>query len=212
MRSFRCFAEALLILGVFTAQADAGEPLPVINSNFANVAIRCGGYAYQAAAGQTCLSAEPAQRFNGATGIGWRFSPHNAASGTGLTGPNTGFEPPSFAGLPFTRAAFLQDAGSQISQTIFGFVAGETYRLSFFLGSRYDSGVADGNQTVAALIDDRIIGIWTLVSYTSFTLRTAPFDIDGGGPHTLKFVGLASGDHTAFFSDVSMEAVAADHE
>ena len=88
------------------------------------------------------------------------------------------------------------------SQEIDGFLAG-TYTLSFYLGSRYSTG-DDGNQTVEALTDGNVFGTWALSSYTPFTLETAPFTIDTDGTHTLEFMGINEGDHTAFLSGVSI--------
>lgn len=58
--------------------------------------------------------------------------------------------------------------------------------MSFYLGSRYTSGSFDGNQTVEAL-------------------EMVPFTVGTGGSHKLKFMGTATGDHTAFLSGVSIE-------
>ena len=146
-----------------------GKPLYIENPFFANVPIQCGvDYAAQSSDGGTCTSYVPQQAFNGAAGIGWRFFPETAGGFyTGLTGPNTNFDPPSFTGLPFGQAVFMQGADSGIAQVLFGFVADTPYRLSFYLGSRDQTGVYngrpyDGNQTVAATIDDQVIaaGVW----------------------------------------------------
>ena len=58
-----------------------------------------------------------------------------------------------------------------------------------------------------ALIDDHVIDAWTLVSYTPFTLRNVLLKVGSSGPHTLKFVGTTAGDHTAFLSGFTIEAV-----
>jgi hypothetical protein len=177
----------------------------IVNSDFGAVPIICGiGYAYQAFGGD-CSSVPPQQPFNSTPGFGWTFL---VQGGNGLTAPNSPFNPPSFSGLPFTQAAFLQNANSSVSQAVGGFVAG-SYTLSFYLGSRYDSGGGDdGDQTVAALIDGSVIGTWALTSFTPFTLETASFTVSTDGSHTLEFMGLNPGDHTAFLSDVSITATA----
>jgi len=64
-----------------------------------------------------------------------------------------------------------------------------------------------GNQTVVATLDGNAIGLWKLVSFTPFTLRTAIFKVATGGSHILAFIGLATLDNTAFFSGVSIETV-----
>ena len=117
--------------------------------------------------------------------------------GAGLTGPDTVFSPPPFTGLPFSQAVFLQGPGSFIWQAVGGFTAGN-YTLSFYLGSRYTSGIYDGNQTVVALIDGNVIGSWPLKSFTPFTLETASFTVNSDGSHALEFMRTNVGDHTAF--------------
>jgi uncharacterized repeat protein (TIGR03803 family) len=190
-----------------TAQADS---LSIINADFSAVPIVCAlDYAYQATGGGDCSGPiDPQQDFNSAPGFGWTIVPVSpplgGGTGAGLTDPNSNFFPPSFAGLPFTQAAFLQNNSAALWQTIGGFSAGEAYTLSFYLGSRYYNGGFDGNQTIQALIGDKVIGTWTLTSYTPFTLQRAAFTVSTGGDQVLKFVGLASGDHTAFISSVAI--------
>src|SRR5581483_4846824 len=108
----------------------------IVNSDFGSVPILCDiGYAYQAFGGD-CGSVPAQQPFNSTPGFGWTFL---VQGGNGLTAPNSPFNPPSFSVLPFNQAAFLQNANSSVSQDVGGFVAG-SYTLSFYLGSRYDSG------------------------------------------------------------------------
>jgi hypothetical protein len=188
----------------FVAFADV---VPITNPDFSAVPVVCGGdYAYQIFGG-TCASADPQQDFNSAAGFGWTFL---SPGGNGLTGPNTKFNPPSFTGLPFTQAAFLQANNSAVSQTI-DFSVGGAYSLSFFLGSRYAVCTVppcatpyDGNQTVEALIGGNVIGTWALTSFTPFTLENADFIVSGAGSQVFKFEGIAPGDHTAFLSDVKI--------
>jgi hypothetical protein len=172
----------------------------IVNANFGAVLLDCGnGYAYQGTGG--C----PGQQdFNSAPGFGWTLGPTDPGyQGSGLTAPNSAFNPPPFNGLPFTQAVFLQQDKSSVSQDISGFAPG-SYTLSFYLGSRYGGPPYDGNQTVEALIDGNVIGRWALKSYTPFTLEYATFDVSTGGDHTLEFMGLNAGDHTAFLSGVSI--------
>jgi len=220
-KSSSLFAVPLLVAVSGYAQAPAIIPLPfpssirqplagslpIINPNFSAVRIVCGGdYAYQAFGGNCNGPYVPQQDYNSEPGIGWKFitvgNPY-ISGGTGLTGPNTAFNPPSFSGLPFTQAAFIQDNGDSLSQTVGGFSPG-AYNLSFYLGSRYSSGPDDGNQTIQALIDGTVIGTWKLTSFTPFTLRSSRFTCGRGGAKTLKFIGLAKGDHTAFLSGVAI--------
>ncbi len=75
------------------------------------------------------------QDFNSTPGIGWTFNPILVLNTgqSGLTGPDSAFNPPPFTGMPFTQAALLQDRGGYVSQAISGFTAGN-YTLSFYLG------------------------------------------------------------------------------
>ncbi len=196
----------LTVLSTVMMMSPAAFGTPtIINSDFGAVPIICSlGFAYQAFGGD-CSSDPPQQQFNSTPGFGWTFV---GTDGNGLTGPNTLFNPPPFTGLPFTQAAFLQDANSSVSQAVGGFTAG-SYTLSFYLGSRYASGGGDdGNQTVEALIDGGVIGTWALTSFTPFTLETASFTVSTDGSHTLDFKGLNPGDHTAFLSEVSITPTA----
>jgi hypothetical protein len=177
--------------------------LSVVNPDFSAVAITCGGnYAYQSSGGDCSGPSVPQQDFNGAAGFGWTF---NSGSGNGLTGPGTAFNPPT--NLAFYQAAFLQGNANFVYQSVPGFVAGQEYQLSFYLGSRYASGAFDGNQTVQALLDGVAIGTWNLVSFTPFTLETVDFVATTGGSHTLEFAGLAAGDHTAFLTQTSIDPI-----
>lgn len=164
------------------------------------------GYAYQEpATGGDCAGFDPEQDFDQEAGIGWAFSLLLDGYGPGITGPDTVFMPPSFSGLPFSSAAFLQDDTSAIAQEIGGFIPGHVYLLSFYLGSRYASGCCDGNQTVTATLGQQVIGTWPLVSFTPFTLEKVLFRAPASGTsHILTFRGTASGDHTAFFSLVEI--------
>jgi uncharacterized repeat protein (TIGR03803 family) len=201
---------ALTILMTATNATAQAHSLSIINADFSAVPIVCAlDYAYQATGGGDCSGPiDPQQDFNSAPGFGWTIVPVSppvgGGTGAGLTDPNSNFFPPSFAGLPFTQAAFLQNNSAALWQTIGGFSAGGAYTLSFYLGSRYYNGGFDGNQTIQALIGDKVIGTWTLTSFTPFTVQRASFTVSTGGDQTLKFVGLAPGDHTAFISGVAI--------
>ena len=197
-----------LICAMLVAAANGfGQQLTIVNFDFGAVPINCGltGIGYQGPV-YRCAWPDPFQNFNASPGFGWTMNLGAGAEGTGKTGltePNTTFEPPPFTGLPFTQAAFLQDHGGTVTQAIAGFTAGN-YTLGFYLGSRYLSEPYDGNQTVEALIDGNVIGTWALVSFTPFTWQTAAFTVTTSGSHTLEFRGLNPGDHTAFFSHVTI--------
>lgn len=197
----RCFLLSIVIL--MMVPASFGVPT-IVNFDFGAVPIACEyGYTYEFPLG-LCPFDNPTQNFNASPGFGWILGWISSGSdlpylhgGAGLIGPGTRFDPPSFNGLPFNQAVFLQNVGSFVWQNVGGFTAG-SYILSFYLGSRYDSGLYDGNQTVVALIDGNVIGTWALTSFTPFTLETALFTVSTDGSHTLQFRGMTHGDHTAF--------------
>jgi len=172
-------------------------PISIANANFGAVAVTCGlNYAYQSASGN-CSSIGPQQNFNAAAGFGWTL-----AGGAGLTKAGSNFFPPSNFS-DFTQALFLQSVGSSATQSVAGFLSG-AYILTFRLGSRFPQSVCcDGKQTVQALIDGSVIGTWALSDSTLFTLTTASFSV-ASGTHTLQLLGTATGDHTAFISDVAI--------
>jgi hypothetical protein len=200
----------LLCAALVTAANGFGQ-VTIVNFNFEAVPVICGSgiaFGYQGAA-ERCQWPDPTQDFDASPGFGWT-STMGAAAGSaedggksGVTAPNGGFNPPPFTGLPFTQAALLQDYGGLVLQAIAGFTAGD-YTLGFYLGSRYLSGQYDGNQTVEALIDGNVIGTWALSSFSPFTWQTAPFTVTTNGNHTLAFKGVRHGDHTAFFSYVTI--------
>ena len=183
----------------------------IVNGNFGTPIIYCdnyGGwrnYAYQGTFG--CGGGHQSQDFNNSPGFGWFFGEtHPEYQGSGLTGPTTAFNPPSFDGLPFLQAVFLQGANSSVSQDIGGFTPG-TYDLSFYLGSRFSDYGYDGNQTVETLFDGQVIATYALRSDTPFTLENILLTVGTPGTHNLEFLGVSEGDHTAFLSDVEITPV-----
>jgi hypothetical protein len=193
MKRLACLVLWCSALLGFAASAD---PV-VVNPNFGAVAVSCGlNYAYQ---NTPTNCASPAQDFNADPNFGWTLT----STGTGLTKPSTNFNPPSFAGMPFTQAVFLQNNASSATQSVTGFAAGN-HVLSFYIGSRTGNG---GNQTVQALIDGNVVGTWPLATSTPFTMQSATFSVSSSGSHTLQFKGLATGDQTAFVSGVSITPV-----
>ena len=200
----KLFCKALLLWAILVA-APGVSALGIVNPYFSAVPVGCGGgYAYQVFE-VGCGSIPPQQDFNSAPGMGWTF---NTPAANGLTTAGTAFYPPSFSGLPFTQAVFLQDNHGAVWQSIAGFEAGATYALSFYLGSRYLSTGSDGNQTVEALLDSDLIGSWSLNSFSPFALESAVFTSSTSGARTLKFRGTVAGDHTAFLSGVTIVATA----
>jgi hypothetical protein len=199
------------VLFILSAVSGLASTIPVTNPNFSIPTIGCTlGYAYEGSGGCNGIFSNgvpnPEQDFNTSPGFGWTLATEAAPGlgGDGLTGPNTAFFPPSFSGMPFTQAVFLQGSNADVSQVISGFSAGTSYTLNLYLGSRYASGIEDGNQTVEALLNGTVIGTWALTSFTPFTFETAAFTAGTNGSETLEFKGLTAGDHTAFLSDVSI--------
>ncbi|HSY12742.1 MAG TPA: hypothetical protein VK976_11165 [Verrucomicrobiae bacterium] len=203
---------ALLLLTFLSLAAVASAQINIVNFDFGAVPIQCSnGYAYVGA--QTaCAYGYPTQNFNGDPGFGWKMgavaarqlAPTSLEGGAGLTGPDTIFFPPSFGGMPFNQAVFLQDLGGFVWQELTGFTPG-SYRLSFYLGSR--SGGFSGNQTVVALIDGTPIGTWALTTGAPFALQTVTFTVSTAGSHALEFIGTMPGDNTAFLSYVTITPV-----
>jgi len=201
------FLRAFLLAAVVILLAATLYGQTIVNFDFGAVRISCGnGYAYQGAV-ITCPYGYNTQDFDQSPGFGWilgqivahQLAPTSLEGGSGLTGPNTIFFPPSFDGLPFNQAVFLQDRGGFVWQPV-SFAAG-SYTLSFYLGSRC---TYDGTQTVEALIDGQVVGTWALSSCTPFNLTTAVFTVRNGGIHTVEFMGVNAGDHTAFLSYVTI--------
>jgi len=203
---------ALLLSAILFIAASASGQINIVNFDFGAVRITCGNdYAYQGAVTACNAYGYNTQNFDQSPGFGWimgghaarQLAPTSLEGGAGITGPNTIFFPPPFDGLPFNQAVFLQDIGGFVWQEVGGFTAG-TYTLSFYLGSRHEY---DGTQTVVALIDGTPIGTWSLTTGTPFTLETARFTVSTGGNHTLAFMGMNPGDHTAFLSYVVITPV-----
>ena len=133
-------AVAFVVVMLLGVSAFAGT-ISIANSNFSNVAIACASYSYQQSglAVNTCDNSGGGfqQNLNGAPGIGWTFADGPGVGqyffanqyGDGLTVANSPFNPPPFG--TFTQAAFLQGAGSSVSQTLSGFTVGQAYDLSF---------------------------------------------------------------------------------
>lgn len=198
---------SVVFLAILIIPTMAFAQVNIVNFDFGAVLVQCSnGYAYQGAV-TSCPYGYNTQDFDQSPGFGWilgavvarQLAPTSLEGGSGLTGPNTIFYPPSFAGLPFNQAVFLQDRGGFVWQAV-DFAAG-SYTLGFYLGSRC---IYDGNQTVEALIDGQVVGTWALSSCTPFTLETSVFTVSNRGSHTVEFMGMNAGDHTAFLSYVTI--------
>jgi len=130
-------------------------------------------------------------------GSAWDFD-----SSSGVAGNGSGFTSGNPNAPQGTQVAFLQNAGA-LSQSYY-FDAG-TYTLSFLAAQRQNHQPG-GAQTIEVFLDSTSLGTFTPGS-TSYTLQmTASFTVTAGN-HTLEFVGLGSGDSTAFIDAVSVQAV-----
>ena len=99
----------------------------ITNPDFSAVPVVCGGdYAYQIFGGN-CASADPQQDFNSTAGFGWTFL---SPGGNGLTKPNTGFNPPSFSGMPFRGSPGVATIGYLRVTTLACGLSASTRRLN----------------------------------------------------------------------------------
>ena len=64
-----------------------------------------------------------------------------------------------------------------------------------------------GTQTIAIVVDDTTVGLFTPPDSTYAAYSTPTLDIASSGTHTMEFVGVGSGtDFTAFVDDVHIAA------
>ncbi len=133
--------KCILLSAVLMIAPAAFGQITIVNFDFGAVPVGCSGwgFTYQGAV-LTCIY-PVTQNFNASPGFGWKLGQVAAVSGfpenygSGVTGPNSAFCPPSFEGMPFTQAALLQSIGSFAWQQVGGFSPG-SYTLSFYLGGR----------------------------------------------------------------------------
>jgi hypothetical protein len=195
--------KCILLSAVLMIAPAAFGQITIVNFDFGAVPVGCSdwGFTYQGAV-LTCIY-PVTQNFNASPGFGWKLGQVAAVSGSpenygsGVTGPNSAFCPPSFEGMPFTQAALLQSIGSFAWQQVGGFTPG-SYTLSFYLGGR----CGYGTQRLEAIVDGNVIGTWTVPVGMPFTLETATFTVTTGSSHVLEFMGMNPSDTTAFLSYV----------
>lgn len=130
------------------------------------------------------------------TGAPWLY-----VNGAGVAGNGSGFTSGNPDAPDGTQVAFLQGAGSSISQSIY-FVAGD-YTVSFMAAQR-GNYQPDGSQTVEVLVDGNVVGTFTPAG-TSYVLETTGSFTVTTGAHTLTFEGINTGDTTAFIDQVTLQ-------
>jgi hypothetical protein len=140
------------------------------------------------------LSADELEYAPSGTGVDWSFSATAgiAANGSDLTAGN-------FSAPEGTQVAFLQDAGT-ISQSIDGFLAGQSYYVTFDAANQ--AGIPQSSFTVS--YNGIVIGTFSpTTGYES--LSTSTFT-PGAGSLTLSFTGIDPGDadQTAFLDDIQI--------
>lgn len=202
------------VLTLFGASAFAGSVNLISDPNFTNVTVACGsGYSNEQSSTVGCSVAGGS--FQQSLNSAWTFGDTaanqfwNGIGADGLTTAGTAFNPPSFT-TPygtFTQAAFLQGTG-WVSETVTGLTAGQQYNLDFLLGSRYNYGGYNGDQSVQVTVVGRTTdgsALYNLSSGSPFTLENVTFTASGTS-ETVTFLGENSGDHTAFLTDVSLTA------
>lgn len=133
----------------------------------------------------------------GPTGTPWAFSGY-----AGITGNGSGFTAQNANSPEGAQVAFLQMAGSSISQTI-TFAAG-TYAIAFDAAQRvqWQSGLQD----FQVLVDGSVVGTFKPAAGSAYAaFQTGAFTV-AAGPHTITFKGLdsAGGDNTAFIDAVQV--------
>jgi hypothetical protein len=135
--------------------------------------------------------------FGRPTGAAWTFAGYSSgisANGSGYTAGN----PNAPEGV---QVAYLQGAGSSISQSIEAFQAGASYTVVFAAAQR--GNYNHGGQDFQVFLDNTLLGAFTPAG-TSYADLTTAAVTPGAGTHTLKFIGLdtVGGDNTAFIDNV----------
>jgi alpha-L-rhamnosidase len=160
----------------------SATPSPILNFGFETP--RISNYQYNVSGGSWI--------FSGGTG-----------SGSGITGNNSAFTVDNSAAPEGTQVAFLQSTGT-ISQTLYGFLPGTNYTLTFSAAQRADSANQHGGESWNVKLDNTVVGSYNPgAGATSYTDYQAAFTASAN-VHTLSFVGtdLAGGDNTVFLDNV----------
>jgi len=138
-------------------------------------------------------------------GGGYQYNPAGAAwtflSSSGISGNGSGFTSGNPNAPEGVQVAFLQGAGSSISQTVT--MAGGTYQVVFSAAQR--ANVSQAGQSFNVTWDGQVVGTFappeSAINYMDYT--TSAFSVTNGN-HTLAFVGtdLNGGGDTIFIDNV----------
>jgi hypothetical protein len=189
-----CMARLMMAGAIFsvcfwTVCDGKAQTVTVANNSFETPALAPDGYQY-----------DP----GGAT---WLFVQNSGI----INAPGDGFlGPPAPDGSQY---AFLQTAGNSngdgaFSQSINFSLAG-TYELSFMVAGRPNNGAgAAGDLPYEVRLDSTVIGTDTTISAQPFTTRSFVFTTSAGNQTlTFEVSAGATGDNTAFFDAVTIQAV-----
>jgi hypothetical protein len=103
------------------------------------------------------------------------------------------------------QTGYVQGTGS-ISQSVDGFVAGQSYVVDYLCEARNDGG----NPNIVTTIDGTTIDILTPATGGLTHYVSDPFTVSTSGAHTLAFTGTISAatrDNLAVFDSISIRAV-----
>ncbi|MGB8507876.1 MAG: discoidin domain-containing protein [Pyrinomonadaceae bacterium] len=143
----------------------------------------------------------------------FQLAPSNGAwtyaGGAGVSSNGSGYTYTNASAPQGTQVAFIQGAGSSVSQAVAGFEGSVGYKIAFKAAQR--ANVSNGGQDFDVYLDSMLLGTYCPASGGAYeTIRTAAFTTTQGA-HTVKFVGrnTSGGDNTAFIDDVKIEAAEA---
>jgi hypothetical protein len=158
----------------------------IVNGGFEQTQYSAGYYAYP----------------NG-TLDGWTYGGSAILNASGGSAWYIGSGPSGFEGDQYMA---LQGTSS-LSQTFNS--NGGAFDLSFLDAGRSGFGPYNGDQTFQVWIDSTLLGTFSTVSNSNFTLQMINDIILSAGYHTLTFLGIDpnGGDETAFLDDIQLNEV-----
>jgi PEP-CTERM motif len=125
------------------------------------------------------------------------------------TGGIAWFEGSPPSGSSGSQFAFVQSAGSSISQT-FSIATAGTYGISWLDAGRPNFGAFAGDQTYQVSLNSSVVGTYSTTSGVGFNDEVASLGFLSSGLYTLTFLGLptnhSTSDETAFIDNVSVTA------